>query len=79
MAQLIVRKLEAEVVHKLRARAAAQGISMEEEHRRILRRALLGARKRTRSFKQYLAAMPDPGDESIFAREHAAFRQTLIT
>ncbi|MGB1130979.1 MAG: FitA-like ribbon-helix-helix domain-containing protein [Haloferula sp.] len=40
MAQLIVRKLEDELVQKLRSRAARHGVSAEEEHRRILRSEL---------------------------------------
>ncbi|MGH8017659.1 MAG: FitA-like ribbon-helix-helix domain-containing protein [Opitutaceae bacterium] len=42
MAQLLVREIESAVVKKLRGRAAAQGISVEEAHRRLLRAALLG-------------------------------------
>jgi plasmid stability protein len=40
MAQLLVRDLEQSLVRKLRLRAAAHGVSAEEEHRRILREAL---------------------------------------
>ena len=41
MAQLIVRNLEERVVAVLRQRAARRGVSMEEEHRTILRAALV--------------------------------------
>jgi plasmid stability protein len=44
MAQLLVRKLDPSVVKKLRLKAARAGVSMEEEHRRILRGALLSRR-----------------------------------
>jgi plasmid stability protein len=37
MAQLIVRRLEPEIVDALRKRAAERGRSMEAEHREILR------------------------------------------
>jgi|LakMenEpi03Aug12_release.lakeMendotaPanAssembly.Ray.scaffolds.fasta_scaffold309370_2 plasmid stability protein len=40
MSQLLVRDLEKTLVAKLKRRAAAQGISAEELHRRILREAL---------------------------------------
>lgn len=40
MPQLLVRKIDPQTVRKLKARAAAHGISAEEEHRRILRDAL---------------------------------------
>jgi plasmid stability protein len=39
MAQLLVRNVEDEVVAWLKARAAANGRSVEAEHREILRRA----------------------------------------
>lgn len=43
MAQLIVRKLEEAVVTRLREEAAKYSISVEEVHRRVLRKALLGS------------------------------------
>jgi len=42
MPQLIVRQIEDRVVKKLKQQAGAHGVSMEEEHRRILRESLLG-------------------------------------
>ena len=41
MASLSVRRIEREVYEGLRARAARHGVSMEEEARRILRRAVV--------------------------------------
>ena len=43
MRQLVVRQIEDKVVRKLKERAGAHEVSMEEEHRRILREALLGS------------------------------------
>jgi antitoxin FitA len=40
MAALLVRKLEAELIERLRRRARAHGRSVEAEHREILRAAL---------------------------------------
>lgn len=40
MANLSVRKLDDDVFSKLRLRAAAHGVSMEEEIRRILKQAV---------------------------------------
>ncbi len=40
MAQLLVRNLEDELVRDLKKRAGEHGVSVEEEHRRILREAL---------------------------------------
>lgn len=60
MPQLIVRKLEESVVRQLRRRAAAEGVSVEEAHRRVLREALVGkAASAHRNFIEYLQAMPD--------------------
>jgi len=41
MAQLLVRNIETAIVKKLRSRAATDGISVEEAHRRLLRSVLL--------------------------------------
>jgi plasmid stability protein len=40
MAQLLVRGIEESLVKKLKRRASAHGVSVEEEHRHILREAL---------------------------------------
>ena len=42
MPQLIVRQIEEKVVKKLKQQAGEHGVSMEAEHRRILRETLLG-------------------------------------
>jgi antitoxin FitA len=60
MPQLIVRKLEKAVLRRLRSRAAAEGISVEEAHRRVLREALLREPVPAgKNFIEYLQAMPD--------------------
>jgi len=60
---LIVRNIENAVARKLRARAAAEGISVEEAHRRLLRHALLkGEPPAGKNFIEYLKMMPAPGD-----------------
>lgn len=74
MAQLIVRNLEEEVVRLLRLRAGQEGVSVEEAHRRLLRRALLEETAATPpSFKDYLLGLPDAG-EAVFQRSKAAPR-----
>jgi plasmid stability protein len=78
MSQLIVRKIEDKVVRKLKARAGLHGVSTEEEHRRILREALLGKAATRRSFKDYLLAMPDVGPDSIFARRRDRGRKVAL-
>jgi len=57
MAQLLVRDLEASVVRKLRLRAAAHGVSAEEEHRRILREALARSEERRPSLIEFLVSL----------------------
>lgn len=66
MAQLIVRNIEASVVRKLKQKAAKDGISMEEEHRRILRESLLAKPKPKMDFKEFLLTMPNVGEDSDF-------------
>jgi plasmid stability protein len=68
MAQLIVRQIEEKVVKKLKQQAGQHGVSMEEEHRRILREALLGKPASRPSFKDALLAMPNVGRDEDFER-----------
>ncbi|HEX9784418.1 MAG TPA: hypothetical protein VGA56_17035 [Opitutaceae bacterium] len=68
MPQLLVQEIESAVVQKLRSRAAAQGISVEEAHRRLLRAALLGDKPGPqRDFIAYLRGIP-PDDSIEFTR-----------
>ncbi len=68
MPQLLVRHIEPAVLRKLRNRAAAQGVSVEEAHRRILRAALIGQQPGPKgSFIEYLQSIP-PGGAIEFPR-----------
>ncbi|MDO8539032.1 MAG: hypothetical protein Q7S40_01215 [Opitutaceae bacterium] len=68
MPQLLVRDIEAAVVKKLRGIAAAQGVSVEEAHRRLLRSALVGNNPGPkRNFIEYLRSIPQ-GDDVEFPR-----------
>lgn len=68
MPQLLVRDIEAAVVKKLRSSAAAQGVSVEEAHRRLLRSVLVGNRPDPKgNFIEYLRSIPQ-GEEVDFAR-----------
>jgi plasmid stability protein len=79
MAQLIVRSIEEKVVMELRQRAARHGVSMEEEHRRILREALSQRGRGARhSFKDHLVRMPDVGDDRLFERLPARVRRVRL-
>ncbi len=75
MPQLIVRQIEEKVVKKLKQQAGAHGVSMEEEHRRILREALLGKAAKRISFKEYLRQMPDVGPDELFQRNRDMGRE----
>jgi antitoxin FitA len=68
MPQLIVRQIEEKIVRKLKQQAGAHGVSMEEEHRRILRQSLLGKAAQRTSFKEALLAMPNVGKDADFER-----------
>jgi len=68
MPQLIVRQIEEKVVKKLKEQAGQHGVSMEEEHRRILREALLGKSAKRTSFKEALLSIPNVGEDKDFER-----------
>lgn len=78
MPQLIVRRIEEKVVKKLKQQAGAHGVSMEEEHRRILRDALLGTSGKKPSFKEYLLQMPDVGPDELFERNRDMGREVEL-
>jgi plasmid stability protein len=77
VAQLLVRDLEPEVVQALKRRAAEEGTSVEEAHRRLLREALLKSQPRL-SFKEALLGMPDDGGDDIFSRQKKKRRQPKL-
>lgn len=76
MAQLIVRRLDPEIVRQLRIRAARHGRSAEEEHREILRRALQPAP--AGSLKELLLEMPPAGDDEDFERRDDVGRTSTL-
>ena len=76
MAQLIVRNIEDEVVRALKLSAAEHGRSAEEEHREVLRSALL-RRGPDSDFKQLLASVPG-GDDEIFERPRDVGREVIL-
>lgn len=70
MAQLIVRNVDDDLVQRLKQRAAEHGWSAEEEHRRLLRRAL-----RSEGLVDRLREIPSVGDDEDFARAHEMPRE----
>ena len=77
MAQLVVRRLDREVVMELRRRAARSGRSMEAEHREILRAALRPGRG-AQSLKELLLLMPAAGQDPDFARVRGKSRRVRL-
>ncbi|MCP4677923.1 MAG: DNA-binding protein [Deltaproteobacteria bacterium] len=77
MAQLIVRNIEESISKRLKKRAAANGVSMEEEHRRILRSALAKELPRE-SFKEFLMSIPDAGSDADFQRIPQSQREVKL-
>jgi antitoxin FitA len=67
MAQLLVRGIDGDLVRELKLRAARNGNSAEEEHRRILRE-VLGMDRSRRTLKDLLLEMPDVGEDADFER-----------
>ena len=67
MHQILIRKLDGAIIGKLRAKAAAEGVSTEEEARRILRRSLVGD-VAAMPLIEFLRTMPDVDDDGIFRR-----------
>lgn len=66
MAQLLVRGIEPDLVSRLKVRAAKEGHSAEEEHRRILRAALVEGP--AEPLRDLLLAMPEAGSDRDFGR-----------
>ncbi len=68
MSQLVVRNLPITLVRKLKSRAVEHGVSAEEEHRRILGKALAEPDDDFPDLKAVLLAMPGAGADTDFAR-----------
>ena len=66
MANLIVRKLDQQIVDALKQRASQHGRSAEAEHRALLEELLL--RPKRKSFAEVLASMPNVGEDEDFER-----------
>jgi plasmid stability protein len=77
MPQILIRRLDQHVVRKLRAKAAADGVSAEEEARRILRQSLVGEAP-AMSLIDFIRTMPDVGDGRIFLRSKRRPRKVKL-
>jgi plasmid stability protein len=77
MPQILIRQLNTAIVRKLRAKAAAEGVSAEEEARRILRRSLVGEVP-SMPLIDFLRTMPDVDDDRIFRRRKRKPRKVAL-
>jgi len=78
MSQLLVRGIEPIIVKRLRGSAAAQGVSVEEAHRRLLRSALVGdSAEPQRNFIEYLRSIPQ-GEAIEFPRSADLPRRVVL-
>jgi plasmid stability protein len=77
MPQILIRQLDDSIVRKLRAKAAAEGVSAEEEARRILRRSLVGEVPEM-PLLDFLRTMPAVEDDRIFARPKRKPRRVAL-
>jgi plasmid stability protein len=77
MPQILIRKLEDEIVRKLRAKAAVDGVSAEEAARRILRTSLLGETPKA-SLIDFLRTMPEADDDALFDRPKSKARKVEL-
>lgn len=77
MPQILIRQLDESIVRKLRAKAAAEGVSAEEEARRILRRSLVGEVPKM-SLLDFLRTMPEVDDDAVFARPKRKSRRVAL-
>ena len=76
VAQLIVRNLAKRLVDRLKRRAAANGRSAEEEHRRILEQVLTPRPRAT--LKDLLLAIPAVGEDADFERHDDRGRTIVL-
>ncbi|MGE5215074.1 MAG: FitA-like ribbon-helix-helix domain-containing protein [Nitrospirota bacterium] len=77
MPQILIRRLEPHIIRKLRAKAAADGVSVEEEARQILRRSLVGEAP-AMPLIDFIRTMPDVGDDRIFRRPKRKPREVKL-
>ena len=77
MPQILIRRLDERVFRSLRARAAANGVSAEEQARQILRRSLVGEIP-AMALIDFIRTMPDVSDDRIFRRPNRKPRKVKL-
>lgn len=76
MANLLIRDVDEDLIRRLRERSVAEGLSVEEEHRKLLEAALESQpeQRPVLSFKDFLLTIPkasvaeETSGEDIFIR-----------
>lgn len=79
MAQLLVRDLEDEVVAALRVKAAEEGTSVEEAHRRVLRAFASQRGRQRKDFKTFLLSFPEGNADEVFERQRNFPREVNLS
>ena len=80
MAELTIRGVEPEIVQQLTKLAEQHQRSVEEEHKAILRKALIEANSQaSMTFESFLASIPDVGCDMDFSRAQGAIRDVELS
>lgn len=81
MAELVVHDVEPALVAKLQQRADEHRRTIEDEHRSILRDALLPLNHESSAmtFEGYLRNMPEVGIDADFSRADGSIREVDLT
>ncbi len=76
MSELVVHDVEPAIVARLKQRADEHRRSVEDEHRTILRDALMAGDQEATAinFEAYLRKMPDVGTDADFSRIEGSLR-----
>ena len=80
MAELLVRDVEPAILARLKKRADEHRLSVEDEHRAILRDVLLAGKQESPAmpFEAYLREMPDVGTDADFSRIEGSIRDVNL-
>ena len=80
MSQLLVRDIPESLVKKLKRRAVENGVSAEEEHRRILKAALAESaeKKKPRTLKDAFEELGEIAPDFEFVRDRSLSRSRPV-
>jgi plasmid stability protein len=81
MSQLLVRKIPESLVKKLKRRAVEHGVSAEEEHRRILKEALLHTEEKSAkpySLFDHIRKLGEIAPDLAFGRKRSRGKRRVV-